>query len=148
MPGRQFEGWDYSSPERRGTSPAAGFGTEGVESAIRVTPASGVARLKIHPEDTRALPAMGHLLGKMQRRREAEEIRALLKRQMESGRTIEYWLALIELGLGNKDGALTLLEQAYERRDQSTPYIGVDPRLEVLRDEPRFVALKRRLRLG
>jgi uncharacterized SAM-dependent methyltransferase len=84
----------------------------------------------------------------MQRRREAEEIRALLKRQMESGRTIEYWLALVELGLGNKDGALTLLEQAYERRDQSTPYIGVDPRLEVLRDEPRFVALKRRLRLG
>jgi Flp pilus assembly protein TadD len=104
--------------------------------------------LEIHPEDTRALPALGHLLARTGRRGEAEAIRAVLKRQQESGRPIEYWLALIELGFGNKEAALGLLEQACERHDQSTPYIGVDPRLEVLRDEPRFVALKQRLRLG
>jgi Flp pilus assembly protein TadD len=104
--------------------------------------------LEIHPEDTRALPALGHLLGKTKRREEAEEILGALRRQQGTGRTIEYWLALIEIGLGNREVALTLLEQAYERHDQSTPYMGVDPRLDILRGEPRFVALKKRLKLG
>lgn len=104
--------------------------------------------LEIRPDDSRALPALGHLLGKTKRPQEAEQILAALMRQRESGRAIEYWLALIELGRGNKDAALTLLEQAYEKHDSSTPYIGVDPRLEPLWNEPRFLALKQRLKLG
>jgi len=104
--------------------------------------------LDIRPEDTRALPALGHLLAKTGRRKEAADILTSLRLQRDAGRAVEYWLALIQLGFGDREGALDLLEQAYERHDQSTPYIGVDPRLEVLRDEPRFVTLKRRLKLG
>jgi TolB-like protein/DNA-binding winged helix-turn-helix (wHTH) protein len=49
------------------------------------------------------------------------------------------------LGLGDKDQALTWLEQAYEDRDQWMVYINSTPMLDALRPEPRFQSLVRRM---
>jgi hypothetical protein len=51
------------------------------------------------------------------------------------------------LGLGDKDRALTYLEQAYEEQDPELFYLKVGPLLDPLRSEPRFQALLRRVNL-
>ena len=45
----------------------------------------------------------------------------------------------------NNKGALDCLEQAYEMHDPVAPYIGVFPNFAILRDEPRYQELLRKL---
>ena len=52
-----------------------------------------------------------------------------------------YEVALIHLALGEPDEALGWLERARHRRSGWMAYVGVDPRLDPLRAEPRFQAL-------
>ena len=56
-----------------------------------------------------------------------------------------YEVAKIHLALGARDRALELLEHAYEERSHSMVFIGVDPQLRPLYDEPRFEGLVRRV---
>ncbi len=56
-------------------------------------------------------------------------------------------LALIYTGLGEKDRALDQLEIAYRRRDVGMLVIKPDPRFDPLRDQPRFKALLRGMKL-
>jgi hypothetical protein len=59
-----------------------------------------------------------------------------------------YEVAIAYVGLGRRDEALTWLERAYEERDSTWLVdMGIDPRLEPLRREPRFQDLMRRLDL-
>ena len=53
--------------------------------------------------------------------------------------------ALLHAGLGERDQALRYLERAYEERSTVLAYLLIDPRLAPLRDDPRFLALARRL---
>ena len=48
---------------------------------------------------------------------------------------------------GKKDEALDWLEKAYQARDQNMPYIAVDPIFDIMRDDPRFQGLLRRMNL-
>jgi hypothetical protein len=50
--------------------------------------------------------------------------------------------------LGDKDKAITWLEKAYEEKDDWIAFIKVDPSLDGLRAEPRFVELLRRVGLA
>ncbi len=59
-----------------------------------------------------------------------------------------YHLALIYVGLGEKEQALNLLEKAYEERYPWLIHLSVEPRLDPLRSEPRFKALVSRIGLG
>jgi len=56
-----------------------------------------------------------------------------------------YYFALVYTGLGQRDEALRYLERAYEERSTVLAYLLIDPRLAPLRDDPRFLALARRL---
>ena len=56
-----------------------------------------------------------------------------------------YYFALVYSGLGERDEALRYLERAYDERSTVLAYLLIDPRLAPLRDDPRFVALARRL---
>jgi hypothetical protein len=58
-----------------------------------------------------------------------------------------YLLAEIAAYLGNKEEALQWLEKAYKLRSTWMPWIKVDPSLDVLRSDPRFSALLRRMGL-
>jgi serine/threonine-protein kinase len=57
-----------------------------------------------------------------------------------------YYFALVHAGLGERGPALRYLERAYEERSTVLAYLLVDPRLAPLRDEPRFLALAKRLK--
>jgi TolB-like protein len=54
-------------------------------------------------------------------------------------------LALIHGQLGERDEAFAELERSYAARDGRLVYLRVDPRLDPLRDDPRFADLVRRI---
>lgn len=56
-----------------------------------------------------------------------------------------YIMATLHAALGEKDKAFAELEKAYETREHYLIWIKVDPRLELLRDDPRFQDLLRRI---
>ena len=56
-------------------------------------------------------------------------------------------LALIRNALGDRSGALDLLERGYAQRDIRMTFLGIDARWNNLRDEPRFQQLVQRLGL-
>ena len=58
-----------------------------------------------------------------------------------------YHLALIYVGLGEKDEAFNMLEKAFEERYPWLIHLSVEPRLDPLRSEPRFKALVSRIGL-
>ena len=55
-----------------------------------------------------------------------------------------YHLALIHCNLGDKEQTLALLEETLQNRDAWSVWFGVEPQLDPLRDDPRFVDLLRR----
>ncbi|MEJ2187215.1 MAG: protein kinase [Gemmatimonadota bacterium] len=55
-------------------------------------------------------------------------------------------LALVYLGLGDKDRAITYLEQARAADSQMIGWLGYDPMFDSLRTEPRFIALLEELK--
>jgi serine/threonine-protein kinase len=57
-----------------------------------------------------------------------------------------YDVALIHLALGEAGAAMEMLETAYAERAHSMAFMGVDPRLDLLRAEARFERLQARLR--
>jgi serine/threonine protein kinase/Tfp pilus assembly protein PilF len=57
-------------------------------------------------------------------------------------------LALYNAQLGNKDEAFKYLEKVYEQREIWMTYLRVEPRLDPIRDDPRFQDLLRRVEGG
>lgn len=56
-----------------------------------------------------------------------------------------FFIALIHASLDQKDHALTWLEKAYDDRSDLLTYLKIDPRLDNLRAEPRFISLLHRV---
>jgi TolB-like protein/Flp pilus assembly protein TadD len=59
-----------------------------------------------------------------------------------------YYLALIATGLGDRDRALAFLEKAYEERHVGALSVKEDPEFDLLRADPRFLELLRRVGLS
>jgi serine/threonine-protein kinase len=75
----------------------------------------------------------------------AQGVLAALRAASARGYVPAYYFAVVHAGLGQRDQALRYLERAYEERSTVLAYLLIDPRLAPLRDDPRFVALARRL---
>jgi tetratricopeptide (TPR) repeat protein len=105
------------------------------------------AALTIGAQDSRALPAIGHLYAISGRRKEAERILEKLGELRASGKPTAYAIALIHTGFGEKDHAFAWLNRGLAERDPSMPYIGVEQRLIPLRRDPRWSGLISSLRL-
>ena len=58
-----------------------------------------------------------------------------------------YPIAVIYAGLGRTDDAIGWLEKASDERDSWMDYLGLDPRLDNLRSDPRFGDMLRRMKL-
>ena len=54
-------------------------------------------------------------------------------------------IAVIYVGLGDKDHAFDWLDKAYAERSSWMSWLKVDPRLDSLRSDPRFDALVRKV---
>lgn len=76
----------------------------------------------------------------------AREILTELEQRARESYVPAYFFAVVEAGLGEREQAFDWLEKAYEERSSVLAYLQVDPRLDSLREDPRFEALVRRLR--
>jgi DNA-binding winged helix-turn-helix (wHTH) protein/tetratricopeptide (TPR) repeat protein len=94
------------------------------------------------PEAVAALAYVYALSGQKDKAREVlEKLRALSLRRYVSS----YDLAIIYLGLDDKDKALEWLQNAYADRSVWLIGIKVEPMLDSLRPDPRFATLMRRI---
>ena len=69
------------------------------------------------------------------------ELEALSKKEYVS----PYYVAMVYLGLGKNDLATNWLEKAYNDRSNGLVFLKVEPELDPLRADPRFVSLVRKL---
>jgi tetratricopeptide (TPR) repeat protein len=76
-------------------------------------------------------------------REEAEQVLTELKATSEQTYVKEYFLALACIALGKHDEALTYLEKSAAERDPWLVWFGTEPKLDVVRHDPRFVKLFR-----
>ena len=93
------------------------------------------------------LGSLGHSYAISGKRDEALKT---LQKIDETGKRIyvsPYQKAVVYAGLGQIDEALSELDKAYNQRSLSPVMLGFDPRLNVLRSEPRFRDFMRRLGL-
>jgi tetratricopeptide (TPR) repeat protein len=56
-------------------------------------------------------------------------------------------VALVYVALGEKDEAFEWLEKSYEKHEESLCSIGIDPKFDSIRDDPRFNALLKKIGL-
>lgn len=78
------------------------------------------------------------------------EARRILRELQASRDTVyiqPYALALVYARLGERDSAFALLEESYRDRSEDVAMLGVDPRMDPLRADPRFAALLDRVGL-
>jgi len=60
----------------------------------------------------------------------------------------KFSLASIQAAMGNKDRAFEFLESAYKERDGDLIFLNVDPQFAVLRSDPRFDAMLKKIGLS
>ena len=84
---------------------------------------------------------VGYTLAVSGKRDEARAILDDLNARAARGYVPPSNLALVHLGLGQRDAALDRLEEAVEARDLLLTFLGVEPRWAELAGEPRFIAV-------
>jgi len=78
---------------------------------------------------------------------EAQKILHQLEKSSPAMFVSTWHLALIDLALGEKEKALSLLEKAVDQHVGWVVRLGVEPALDSLRAEPRFKALQQRVHI-
>jgi TolB-like protein/Tfp pilus assembly protein PilF len=96
---------------------------------------------------TISLAMLGHANGTARRKDEAEKILEKLTERSKKQYVPSYWIAMIHVGLGDKDQAFAWLERAFQERSSWLAWAKVEPRFDALRTDPRFNSLLERMRL-
>ena len=90
--------------------------------------------------------ALAYAYGKSGNRSEAERLLASLESKSKIDYVSPYYLAVACLGLGQHDQAINWLEKALADRSNGLVFLQVEPELDDLRSDPRFIVLQQRLR--
>jgi TolB-like protein/DNA-binding winged helix-turn-helix (wHTH) protein/Tfp pilus assembly protein PilF len=97
--------------------------------------------LKETGEDTSSVDGdAGELMKRLFRKRLDKRLAA-----MKSGQSSPYNAATLCVAAGERDQALGFLEKAFEDRDPMLVAVGTDPAFDDLRDQPRLIAVQKRL---
>ena len=89
--------------------------------------------------------ALAHAFGISGNPAEAKKLLAQLLAQSREQYVSPYYFAIAYLGMGKNDTAMTWLEKAYADRSNGLVFARVEPELDPLRSNPRFVALQHKL---
>ena len=89
--------------------------------------------------------ALGYAYAASGRRGEAQEILEELKERAKQRHVTPYWMAMIYVGLGEKDKPFEWFEKAFEERSLWLLFLKTDPMLDSLRSDPRFADLLRHI---
>lgn len=102
--------------------------------------------LKAAPDNASGLGTLGNLYAAAGRAAEAQAVLSTLL-ELAKKEDVAFYVALVYAGLGDKLAALDWLERAVSTRSGSVRYLRVEPRLDALRDDPRYHALMRKVGL-
>jgi TolB-like protein/Tfp pilus assembly protein PilF len=92
------------------------------------------------------LSLLGHLYGTTGRKDEARKLLGQIQDISKSRYVDPYYLAIVHLGLGERELALSALEKSFAELNGNTlEYIRSDPYLDPLRGDPRFEALAEKI---
>jgi serine/threonine-protein kinase len=91
--------------------------------------------------------ALGHAHALAGNTEQTREILAELLAKADSQHVSPYDIAILHSVLGEKNEAFAALERAFELRSEALVWLKVDPRLDPLRLDPRFIDLLRRVGL-
>jgi len=98
--------------------------------------------------DPETLGALGYTYAISDKKDEARKILDDLKALSQRRYVSPYQMAIVYLGLDDKEQAFQCLEKAYEvRSNDFVGWLKVDPRLDSLRTDPRFTALLKKVGL-
>jgi TolB-like protein/class 3 adenylate cyclase/tetratricopeptide (TPR) repeat protein len=103
--------------------------------------------VQLTKESTMSIAVLGHVFASAGRPKEAHQILSTLTERGRSRYVPSYWIALVYVGLGDKDRAFRWLRRAEEERSAWLAWVKVEPRFDRLRSDPRFARLLRRLKL-
>ena len=88
---------------------------------------------------------IGHVYAVSGDKPQAEKVIAQLEEDSKQRYVNQYEVALVYLGLGEKDLAFKALEQAFREHSDQLIYLKVDPRLDAMRNDRRFTELVERV---
>jgi tetratricopeptide (TPR) repeat protein len=94
------------------------------------------------------IAALGYTHAKMGRRKDALNLLAELERTAKESYVPPQEIAIIYIGLGEKDKAFHYLNEAYKERYGSLTAIKVEPLFDPIRDDVRFADLLRQMALN
>ena len=94
---------------------------------------------------TNVLASLGRAYAVTGRSKDARNILEELTSRAKQRYVSSYQIALVHVGLGEKEKAFAALEKAFEERSTLLTYLKMDPRFDPLRTEPRFRALLQRM---
>ena len=104
--------------------------------------------LELSQGGSNELAALGRAYALAGNRNEAERVLKELEDRAQQTYVQPVWVAVIHLGLGQKDQALDWLQRAYADRSGWLAYLKIDPMFDTLRSDPRFSDLLRRVGLS
>jgi TolB-like protein/DNA-binding winged helix-turn-helix (wHTH) protein/Tfp pilus assembly protein PilF len=90
--------------------------------------------------------ALAHAHARAGNKEEAEKLLAQLERDAKTKYVSPYYFAIVYLGLGDNEQAMNWLEKAFADRSNGLVFMRVEPELDRLRSNPRFLALQQRLK--
>jgi len=102
--------------------------------------------LELSGGDLTSEASLAHVYAVSGKKAKAEKILNELKQKI-TGNNLSYQIADVYISLGQHDQAFEWLEKAYEDRSGWLTWIAIEPKLDPIRNDPRFAVLLRRMNL-
>ncbi|UCC39786.1 MAG: protein kinase [Candidatus Aminicenantes bacterium] len=109
--------------------------------------APGEKMLELGPPTVAYIGNMGYISAKQGNKNKAYEFLAELEERSKKGYVSSFWVAVIYLGLDEKDKTFEWFDKAYEERDSNLIYVTVPPPFDPLRSDPRYKKLLKKMGL-
>jgi len=93
------------------------------------------------------ISALAHAYAREGNKEEAEKLLTDLVRQSKKQYVSPYYFAVVYVGLGENEKAMEWLEKAFADRSNGLVFMKVEPELDNLRSNQRFLALQKRVKL-
>jgi len=90
--------------------------------------------------------ALAHAYARSGNRVEAEKLLAQMALESKTAYVSPYYFAIVYVGLGENDKALDWLDKAFADRSNGLVFVRVEPELDNLKSNPRFIALQQKLK--
>lgn len=97
--------------------------------------------LHITPHNTAVMARLGYVLGTVGRKREALDLLKKMEQERQSEYTSAGLQAWVYAGVGDRERTLESLEKDEEHRGTTTLFLRNDAKLDLVRSDPRFLAL-------